>query len=221
MTPRRWIIAACVLCLWTGAAAAAPITGLFNTGVNDDGTVRLEDQPELHYTILSGPITPTPFVRTSAGGFPIPPWLGDNTLSAWIAPTSGGSNPPGVYNFRTTFDLTGFDPNTAQISGLWSTDNNGLDILINGMSTGFTTPFSAFSTGFFPFTINTGFVPGINTLDFVVNDGGVIGGLRVQGLSGTAEPLQAEVPEPGTLGLLGVGAVFLLASRNRRRRRSV
>ena len=41
----------------------------------------------------------------------------------------------GEYVYRTTFDLTGFDPTTAMISGIWSADDRGIDILINGTST--------------------------------------------------------------------------------------
>ena len=37
-------------------------------------------------------------------------------------------------------DLTGLDPLTAVIQGSWSTDNSGNDILVNGVSTGNTSP---------------------------------------------------------------------------------
>lgn len=36
--------------------------------------------------------------------------------------------------FRTTFDLTGLDPTTAVINGLWGVDVFGEDMLLNGVS---------------------------------------------------------------------------------------
>ena len=92
--------------------------------------------------------------------------------STWIGPDStnfccghfGGPNDliafPGTYAYRTTFDLTGLDPASAMIIGNWSVDNVGLDILINGISLGITTPddpylgTTPYLTGFVPFTIS-------------------------------------------------------------------
>ena len=189
-------------------ACADTITTLFNTGVNDAGVPLENGELELHYSIVSGPVTGTPFVRTSAGGFPIGPWMADNSVSAWICPTSGTHNLSGIYTFRTTFDLTGFDISSASITGQWSTDDSGMDILINGVSTGYT---NGSYSEFTPFNINSGFVEGINTLDFVVNDVLTIGGLRVE-LKGDANP----VPVPASIVLLGGGLVFLAGIRLRK-----
>ena len=64
------------------------------------------------------------------------------------------------------------------------------------------------SRSFVPFSINSGFVAGLNTLDFVVEDVGVISGFRVAEISGTASP----VPEPltilGSATALGFGALL-------------
>ncbi|MBX9579709.1 MAG: hypothetical protein K2X87_05315, partial [Gemmataceae bacterium] len=184
-----------------GRSDAAVIPGLFNTGVDaagvglPDGTVG-----DPHYSLIIVPGGTTEIlVRTSAGGFPIPPYfVGDETTSTWIGPNNDFilDGPEGTYVYRTTFDLTGLDPSTAVITGGWSTDNNGVDILINGVSTGYTTAFEQFAIGFADFTISDGFVDGINTLDFVVNNGGGPTALRVE-LSGTADP--AAVPAPAGL----------------------
>jgi hypothetical protein len=64
-------------------------------------------------------------------------------------------------------DLTGLDPTTALVTGQWATDNAGNDILINGISTAQTS--GGFNT-FTAFMISSNFVPGINTVDFVVED---------------------------------------------------
>ena len=78
----------------------------------------------------------TPIANTSAGGFPIGPWLGDNGSSAWISPSADTNGAEGDYRYTTTFDLTGLDPSSAEIFGRWSTDNAGLNISLNGVPTG-------------------------------------------------------------------------------------
>lgn len=83
--------------------------------------------------------------------------------------------------------------------------NNGVDILLNGASLGLNVGgFNAFSPNF---TIASGFVAGVNTLDFVVRNDPGSGdnpiGLRVE-VSGTADA--ASVPEPSDM--LGTAIAF-------------
>jgi hypothetical protein len=90
--------------------------------------------------------------------------------------------------------LTGFDPRTAVIAGLWATDNSGLDIRLNGHSTGVTLPNSP-GTNYsllHAFTIHDPafFLDGLNALEFVVEDTGGAAGFRAQ-LTGTATPIPA------------------------------
>jgi hypothetical protein len=195
---------------------AAPITTLFNTGVDDvgmplsDGTIA-----DPHYSLIVVPegSTSSIRVRTSAGGFPIPPYFGDNSLAAWIGPNNDSmiDGPEGTFMYRTTFDLTGLNPETASINGQWSTDNNGTDIFINGISTGATTAYEQFASGFSPFAINSGFISGVNTLDFVVFNGFGPTSLRVE-VSGATSP----VPVPAAIWLFG-SAVFILIRISRYR----
>src|SRR5205823_3401283 len=125
---------------------------------------------------------------------PSGPWLTDNAASAWIAPSSsafGPNQPNGTANYwyETTFDLTGLNPATAVIMGQWATDNAGIDILINGVRTkqANSQQFTAWTS----FLINSGFVAGMNTVTFELNNGaGESGsdgptGLRVE-MTGTA-----------------------------------
>lgn len=232
MTPLkiRSIIGCLGLWVIVGTAHAAPITTLYNTGTNAshatlaDGTIG-----DPHYALVSVPpksVTDI-LVRTSIGGFPADYYQPrDDALSTWIGPDSlnfpeghyGGPNDlidyPGTYDYRTTFDLTGLDPASAIIRGNWSADNTGLDILINGISIGATTPIDAYLTGFTPFTVSGGFRAGVNTLDFLVNNEAFRNGptaLRVE-MTGTANAAAA-VPEPTTWLLLGTGLMAFAASR--------
>src|SRR5207253_410812 len=130
---------------------------------------------------------------TASGGFPIPPWIADSLASTWITPTPdtndrGSTNRTGSHLYEIEFDLTGFSFVTAVITGRWAADNDGLDILINGVSTGQRT-----SNGFgdwTPFQITAGFVVGKNRLGFLVNNDASVDpnnptGLRVE-MNGTA-----------------------------------
>jgi len=160
------------LCITTLPAPARPIPGLFNTGVDNAARPLTEDAIDPHYRLAFG--GSTAYVATEAGGFPIPPWLGSNSMSTWISPapdTYGLSDGLGTYNYSysTTFLLTGMDRSTARIAGRWATDNKGVDILINGVSTGQSNT-NQFA-GWTPFVITSGFVNGVNTLTFVVNNG--------------------------------------------------
>ncbi|HMJ65913.1 MAG TPA: hypothetical protein VK615_11235, partial [Candidatus Binatia bacterium] len=159
------------LCITTLPAVGRPIPGLFNTGVNAAGTPLADNVRDPHYSMVA--VATDAYAATSAGGSPIPPWLGDSTVSAWISPsltTLAPSDGSGNFNYRyeTTFDLTGFNIATARLAGRWASDNRGLDILINGTSTAqSSTSFDAWTR----FQITNGFVPGTNRLTFIVNNG--------------------------------------------------
>ena len=212
-------------------ARAAVSINLYNTGVNGGGSVLPDGtvgDPHYNLTVVPLGSTTQTLTRTSAGGFPIPPYVPDDSKSTWIGPNNDHQldGPGGKYIYETTFSLTGLVPSTAQISGVWTTDNAGLDILINGHSTGQTIAYGSGTVSdpysyaeFHPFTITSGFVSGLNTLDFVImngNGGSDTAGptaLRVE-MSGTANV----IPEPASLvtwGLLGV----CLAARSWLRKR--
>ena len=200
-----------------GPAGHVSIPGLINTGVAvAEGAPLPEDSLDTHY-VMAGAASGAPFVTTSAGGFPIPPWVGDSQNSAWVTPAPDTNGPDGDYFYSLIFDLTGLDPSTASIFGQWSVDNTGVDILLNGAPTGNANP-NGFG-GFTDFNISAAqgalFSAGLNTLTFQVNNGAPPGptGLRVDFLSATAAPL---VPEPSSAWLLATGLGFF-ASRRRTR----
>ncbi len=189
--------AAVVLNAGLVALHAAQIPKLYNTGVDDTGKILGNNVVDPHYTLAVSPDPgfPGPEARTLNPGFPVGPWLAEGPDSRWIAPRAqqGTGNQPGDYTYKTTFDLTGFDPAKAHITGRWSTDNAGVDILLNGTSLGLA------NTGQFvvwtDFEIAEGFVAGVNTLEFVVNNaepGVNPTGFRAE-LRGTVE-LPAEPP---------------------------
>ncbi len=197
-------------------AVPVPILGLRPTGVSS-GAFFANLPPQAvdpHYTLIQalGGFGPNAFVASPR---PVT-WVPNQPVSQWISP-DGISTPllSGLYVYRLTFDLTGLDPSTAMISGLWTADDNSRVVLNGNFGAGIvqTTTFSQFDS----FSFNSGFVPGINTLDFRVGNAffpginlGGPSGLHVTKISGTAEP----IPEPASLALLSAG-LFLCARRHK------
>jgi hypothetical protein len=201
------LAATALLAVTATSADAVPILSLFNTGVGPTGAPLAEDAVDPHYTLSGGAAA---YTATNAQGYPVAPagpWVGDDSLSAWITPTldtQGASN--AVYSYTTTFDLTGLDPVSAIISGLWAADDAGglSNIILNGVSSGLsnTNGYSSWTA----FSLTSGFQPGLNTLTFQVqNSGGGPTGVRVE-MTGTASAAANAVPDGGaTAGLLGLG----------------
>ena len=197
-----------------------PIPDLYNTGV-DNGRIALADNAvDPHYTLIDNPDTGSPdaLVEDSTV-FPISDgtWLRDTAISKWIGPKFNTADSAiGFYTYRTVINLKDRDPSTVMIIGHWSTDNNGRDIKVNGVSTG--NPENAGFNVYTPFSIygtNTSFVAGSNAIDFIVENVAAIGytGLRVEILQSnvkipagvapeiTTQPLSQEVAEGSTVTL--------------------
>jgi uncharacterized repeat protein (TIGR01451 family) len=163
---------------WFGTAPR-----LFNTGVDNRGNPLPNgflQLPDSHYMILTEPTPqiPGPAQVTTNNGWPITPgaWMANSAVSQWISPhanenclASGGSTElPGTYLYRTTFDMTGFNAARMSISGRSAADDGVTAVLLNGVVAA--NPVGAFDS-FTPFAITGGFVAGINSLDFVVQNG--------------------------------------------------
>jgi hypothetical protein len=182
-------------------AFGATIFGLYNTGVNNDGTLSATNVIDSHYSLISVPggasgIAWVPSIIPTSHPFP-GGWIVVPNAQ-WLAPATNATldEPQGTYDYRLTFNLidtssNALDPTNATISGTWAADDDGA-ILFNGIpvSGGNTPGFSSLT----PFTISSGFRAGTNTLDFIVTNGNAPApnptGILVVGLSGTANTAQ-------------------------------
>lgn len=201
-----------------------PIPGLFDTGTGDNCLVLADGRDDYHYILVINPNgSIIPSVVEDSLNVPIVagPWLANTATSKWVGPAfntiaavgetvdAGAGN--GVYVYRTTVDLTGFDLSSVQIFGGWASDNNGLEISVNGVATGHT---NAGFGGLAPFTLtsaNSTFVAGINEIDFhVLNATVALGytGLYVGGLKGVGN-----IP-PGTAPHIAVDLVDTVVPHN-------
>ena len=168
------------------------VPGLFNTGVAANGALLASGSVDPHWQIVQSPDVSFPgpnAIVVNDVGFPIPPWLANGPASKWLAPQASQAtgNQSGDYKYRISFNLNGLDRFNTVINGRWTSDNVGTQVLLNGVATGFVND-GNFGVLGSPFTITSGFVAGVNTLDFVVNNGGTGAnptGVRVE-LSGTA-----------------------------------
>ncbi|MBO1048842.1 MAG: hypothetical protein HEQ10_14375 [Dolichospermum sp. DEX182a] len=207
------------------------IADLYNTGVDNARNLLGDSVADSHYTLTSSPAgTVTPAVTTPNSALSPINWLANTTTSRWIGPNSASANGPvGDYTYKTTFTLPSFS--TASIVGELSVDDRIIDILINGVSAGNPTPLGNWTT-ISKFSISTGFLVGINTLEFKVNSIGGPTGLRVDKIVGsytagfTKEQVLSQkwvqVPNSGSVigitvlpngTILGIGTDNLLYTR--------
>ncbi len=236
---KTFVLLAALLSVCMGVSQATPvfdpILGIVSTGAGlADGAT------DVNFLLISAPagvplgISPK-VVKTmidygagSQSAFPFwhDTWVPNTANSQWVgiqdsysAPTRDGygpADPGGWYTFRMTFVLpSSFAAQHATIAGAWAADDRG-QIYLNGVEQS-----SCGATGapcfraMQAFDINSGFVAGINYLDFSVynnfQEHGNPTGFRVD-FSGA----NYMVPEPSTFVLWAGGLAGLALLRRRK-----
>jgi hypothetical protein len=211
-----WLASVAAIALLTSYCPAATISNLFNTGVDPAGNPLLgTGTADPHYALISSPAAYTA-VTVNDPGYPISPngpWAANSPTSRWIGPDGTSNGAGGNYIYRTTFTVpANAILSSVNVFGLWAVDDVATDILINGNSTA---PPSPFYTPLAPFAVTSGFVFGINTLDFAITNANIginPTGLRVDRIVGTYQ-----VPEPRTRGFAIAGLIYTIAFATYRR----
>lgn len=150
----------------------------------------------------------------------------------WIANNSSGTNGPmetwTFFHFRQTFDLTGYDPNTAHLQFQWAADDSGEGFASRGtwvpkfsLNDGNLVPWGTGPTYSYGSTVDltSGFVSGLNTINFYVEGNGVTDGFALKTIGFTAQlnTNMTPVPEPETYAMLlaGLGLMGFVARRRK------
>lgn len=192
--------------------------------------------PAQTYTVAPGQVTPAAIagVTTSSYG-----WIAASAGSSWIGPNSTGtasgtsldnssyfvspftsaqSGPQGFYYFSTTFSLPA-SPGYVLTGSEWSSDNQGVQIFLNGIALNMTNPNPLSFAGYSAFTAPSGdFNAGLNTLTFVMWNENYTPvhaspvGIEIEGLIST-------VPEPTAIVVAASGLPLIGLFWARRRRR--
>ena len=172
----RWysMTAGLVALLGCGILQGVPIPTLFNTGVdaNKAALAGGDGVTDPHFTV-TGPGITSPI---SAVTFTTAAYLPNTSTSRWISANSTGSTgsagTTGPWVFRTTFNLTGFNPNNTTITVTCAVDNIVTSVQLNGTVVATTGQACDNYAAYHSFVINSGFVSGVNTLDFYISDTG-------------------------------------------------
>lgn len=199
----------------SAAAASSWIDGLYNTG---EAFFAGEQDTHYSFSVISGTATGTGGYGVVADGssFPLNVWAASDGASYWLTPSANAgqsydASSDGQYKWSISFDLTGKDIASASFSGRWWADNQGY-VQLNGTTissgVGFSSPTS--------FSATSGFVAGLNTLDFVVTNlaqgSGNPTGVRVEFIDSYAVTVVPE-PESWALALAGLAVVGAIVRR--------
>ena len=204
---KRTIIAA-ALAIAAISSAQASITGLNNTGTGASGT--LDGSYKLTVVSSNDTISATVPTITYDNQWPLSPWLANTEVSKWITPTATQSQSldawnSGTYTYSLSFDLTGYNAASAYFTGRLAADNSVV-VKLNDQTISTANGFTDWTS----FAASSGFVSGLNTLDFVVTNwaqsSGNPTGLRVEFAS---SDVAAAVPEPETYAMMLAGVALL------------
>jgi hypothetical protein len=219
--------AALLACAAMGSAHAVPMSFLVNTGSAGSGAIdtRYELTVEQGATRLSHAYGYV--AQDDAVGHM--PWLTNSAESKWITPELDGQTTfdgagVGVYRYSLSFDMTGYQADTAHFNGRFSADN-AAQVFLNGKLLATGTDFTRWSS----FGADDGFNGGVNVLEFIVTNyaqlTGNPTGLRVEYMDSFMEALPPqrlvraalfEVPEPASAALFMSGLAMMACVARRR-----
>ena len=174
---------------------------LFSTGMDNNGQPLPLNAQDPHYSMTPTfgsyvwPTTP-PYVAPAVPGWWAPP---NDNASQWLSPFANWASSGGTFSYQISFNLSNCAANSVQIAGRWEADNQGQIFLNGNLVPGGVINNPGF-LAFQNFTINSGFVAGLNTIEFRVVNLGSLTGLRVEFTSATAQCCEC-VPPPG--GMVG------------------
>jgi hypothetical protein len=201
-----------------GLALAASIQ-VHNTGVNASNVLVAPGAQASFWTLSTKPPTAVEPIGSNPFRYYNGAYFSDTATAAWVSPdASGNAGPTGIYTYDLVIDLTGLDPTTASIVGTFGTDNDG-SISLNGNAPVAITGIADFGAPT-AFTINSGFVAGLNTIHVQVNNQGDPTAFFVSFSSATANGVPVQVPALSgptlaALALLLAGMGALLARKAR------
>lgn len=204
------------------AQVSVPIT-VHNTGVDTSDVLVAPSAQASFWTLSAKPVGAAPAIGSNPFRYYNGSYFADTATAAWVSPQADGSaGVIGAYVYDLVIDLTGLDPATASITGTFGTDNTGAVSLNAG------TPVATTGSGDFfaptAFTINSGFVAGLNTIHVQADNAGDPTAFFVSFTTATANavPVAAEpVPATSWPALAGLGLLLLLAGTGSLLRRKV
>lgn len=189
------------------SVAAAAFLTVHNTGVNSSNILVSPGAQASFWTLSAEPSGATEAIGSLPFRYFNGAYFADTTNAAWVSPQSGGNaGQTGVYTYDLVINLAGFDPATASIAGTFGTDNDGA-ISLNSQPPVATTSVAAFGAPT-PFTINSGFVAGLNTIHVQVNNAGDPTAFFVSFTSATASAVQTPVPAASWPALCGLALLL-------------